>query len=457
LSLTTTEELRLVSLGLEVGRATSVAEACRLVVEHVEARRGVPCLIRAQNGAQWLTIAHAGARLDATEADAVTRINLGGVTPVMELVIAGALEDPTWAEALGGVIAAALQLVQLKAQRGEADRRTQSVGDFSRALLGISDSATLQRVIVEHMARAVQADIGALAVFLPQDNSLAISATYGYPTVLVEHVRVAPGEGVLGRVFSTGEAIVASNLTEGHGQVARRRYRTDSYVALPLAGPDGVVAVVSFTDKVGGQPFTETDLSVLKLMSVPAALAVSRELLRDRTHDLAHLATIDALTGLFNRRYFETRLEQELQRQRRQLEDLSLLMLDLDNFKELNDTQGHLVGDMALKEVAEILRRAVRIFDVCARYGGEEFVILMPGAGSSTALRIAERIRRQVEQHFATGLRSGVPVPLTVSIGVSTASPNVTRDALVTQADAALLNAKATGKNKVNLHADGAS
>jgi diguanylate cyclase (GGDEF)-like protein len=217
-----------------------------------------------------------------------------------------------------------------------------------------------------------------------------------------------------------------------------------------------VVAVIALTDKTNGEPFTDADLSALMLMSVPAALAVSRELLRDRTNDLAHLATVDALTGLFNRRYFETRLEQELQRQRRQQDDLSLLLLDLDNFKELNDTQGHLVGDMALKEVAEILRRAVRIFDVCARYGGEEFVILMPGAGASTALRIAERIRRQVEQHFATGLRSGVPVPLTVSIGVSTASPDVTRDALVTKADTALLRAKATGKNQVNLHQDGA-
>ena len=101
-------------------------------------------------------------------------------------------------------------------------------------------------------------------------------------------------------------------------------------------------------------------------------------------------------------------------------------MVDLDNFKELNDTQGHLVGDMALQAKSPTsCSRAVRIFDVCARYGGEEFVILMPGAGASTALRIAERIRRQVEQHFATGLRSGVPVPLTVSVGVSTASPDV--------------------------------
>jgi diguanylate cyclase (GGDEF)-like protein len=454
-NLSTTEELRLVSLGLEVGRAATVAEACRVVVKHVEAKLGVPCVIRAQNGVEWLTIARAGT-MQANDLEAATTIAVGSVHPATEIIIGGPAVDPEWAEALAGVVAAALQLVQLKVQRGESDRRTESVGAFSRALLGISDSATLQRVIVEHMARAVHADIGALAVFVPAENSLAITATVGYPAVLVEHVRLAPGEGVIGRVFATGEPMLATKASAVPGQVTRRRYRTDSYIALPLAGPDGVVAVVSLTDKVSDQPFTEADLSVLTLMAVPAALAVSRELLRDRTNDLAHLATVDALTGLFNRRYFETRLEQELQRQRRQLEDLSLLMLDLDNFKELNDTQGHLVGDMALKEVAEILRRAVRIFDVCARYGGEEFVILMPGAGSSTALRIAERIRRQVEQHFATGLRSGVPVPLTVSIGVSTACPNVSRDTLVTQADSALLRAKATGKNQVNLHDDAA-
>ena len=105
--------------------------------------------------------------------------------------------------------------------------------------------------------------------------------------------------------------------------------------------------------------------------------------------------------------------------------------------------------DAALKQVADILRRAVRIFDVCARYGGEEFVIVMPGAGPDTALRIAERIRRQVEQHFAAGRRSGVPVPLTVSIGVGTASPGVTREALIAQADRGLLVAKSRGKNQV--------
>jgi diguanylate cyclase (GGDEF)-like protein len=186
---------------------------------------------------------------------------------------------------------------------------------------------------------------------------------------------------------------------------------------------------------------------VLTALAAPAALALVREEFRDRMRDLTHLATVDALTGLFNRRFFETRLEQEIERQRRHVDDLALLLVDLDNFKALNDSEGHLVGDRVLREVADILSRAVRIFDVCARFGGEEFVILMPGANAETALRIAERIRRQVEQHFSAASRSGAG--RTVSVGVATAVPTTTRETLIAQADAALFRAKSSGKNVV--------
>jgi diguanylate cyclase (GGDEF)-like protein len=465
-------QLELVSVGLAVGRAATMAEACRIAAQRVSELSATACAIRSQFDADWRTVAQHGTGVDDLKVEPAVTIPLHGLPVRTELLVAlpaetaedpenGAahpLHDPDWRDALGGIVAAGLQLVSMRAGREDTERRTAAVERLSRALIGIADSSSLHRTILDHMASAVGAEIGAVAIYQPQDNTLAISATHGYPAVLVEHVRLAPGEGVLGRVFASGQSLLAASIGAVPGQVARRRYRTDSFVAVPLKGHEGVVAIVSLTDKTAGARFTPADLSLLELMAIPAALAVSRELLRDRTNDLAHLATVDALTGLFNRRYFETRLEQELQRQRRQrqFDELSLLMLDLDNFKELNDTQGHLVGDLALKEVAEILRRAVRIFDVCARYGGEEFVILMPGAASSTALRIAERIRRQVEQHFATGLRSNVPVPLTVSIGVSTASLSVTRDALVAQADSALLRATGTGKNQVNLHQDGA-
>jgi diguanylate cyclase (GGDEF)-like protein len=457
MALKTTEELRLVTLGVDIGRSATIADACRIAIERLEGSAAIRCDIRAHIGTDWHSLAPGAGRLTPAEAEHCVRIPLTHGQSATELLIApapgvpasrGSVNDPAWRDALAGMLSASLQLVELRAQLTDADRLVEGVSSFSRALLGISDSATLHRTIVEHMARAVNAEIGAFAVLIPQEGTLAITATVGYPAVLVEHLRLAPGEGILGRVYATGEPIVAMSQSDLPGQIARRRYRTDSFVAIPLSGPEGVVGVVSLTDKIG-PAFSQADLSVLFQMAVPAALAVSRELLRDRTNDLAHLATVDPLTGLFNRRYFETRLEQELQRQRRQDDDLSLLMLDLDNFKELNDTQGHLVGDVALKEVAEILRRAVRIFDVCARYGGEEFVILMPGAGASTALRIAERIRRQVEQHFAGGRRSGVPIPLTVSIGVGTATPSVTRDVIIAQADEGLLVAKSRGKNQV--------
>ena len=327
--------------------------------------------------------------------------------------------------------------------------RERQLDAFVRALVHCPDAPSLHSLIIQTMARAVGADIGAIALPMAGESQLGVTATYGYPSVVVEHVRQAPGEGILGRVFSTGQAVVVRDVAEQPDHARRRRYRSSSYLAFPLTGPVGVQAVIAVTDKGDGEPFNDRDLAILMSFGAPASLALGREELRERTRDLAHQATIDGLTGLFNRRYFETRLEQEIQRQRRQFDELSLLMVDLDNFKDLNDTQGHLVGDRVLREVADILRRAVRIFDVCARYGGEEFVILMPGANAPTALRIAERIRRQVEQHFASGLRSGSPVSPTVSVGVSSAQPSTTRETLIAQADSALFQAKGAGKNVV--------
>jgi diguanylate cyclase (GGDEF)-like protein len=359
------------------------------------------------------------------------------------------LATPTCRSLIGEVAESTAQLAVATRALEIALARERRLDAFARALVHCPDAPSLHSLIIETMARAVGAEIGAIALPIHGEPALGVTATYGYPSVVVEHVRQAPGEGILGRVFSTGQAVVVRDVADQPDHTRRRRYRSSSYLAFPLSGPLGVQAVVAVTDKANGAPFDDRDLAILTSFGAPASLALGREELRERARDLAHQATIDGLTGLFNRRYFETRLEQEIQRQRRQFDELSLLMVDLDNFKDLNDTQGHLVGDQVLREVADILRRAVRIFDVCARYGGEEFVILMPGANAPTALRIAERIRRQVEQHFASGLRSGSPVSPTVSVGVSSAQPTTTRETLIAQADSALFQAKGAGKNVV--------
>jgi diguanylate cyclase (GGDEF)-like protein len=170
--------------------------------------------------------------------------------------------------------------------------------------------------------------------------------------------------------------------------------------------------------------------------------AVERFFLLSTSEDkdyLVDLAIKDGLTGLFNRRYFNELINVELKRMARSATSLSLLMLDIDNFKNYNDTKGHQAGDELLKGVAKTVRGSVRAVDMVCRYGGEEFVAILPQTEKSSAQIIAERIRVQVGLYF----------PTTVSIGIST-YPDDAREVepLLKKADNALYQAKQTGKNK---------
>lgn len=158
-------------------------------------------------------------------------------------------------------------------------------------------------------------------------------------------------------------------------------------MVLPVLAGAERLAVVALTDRTDGRPFDARDFQAARMFAATAAPAFTRERLRERLDELTQLATVDPLTGLFNRRYFETRLEAEAERARRQAQDLALLLIDIDNFKHVNDMRGHLEGDRTLRDVADLLRAGVRIFDVCTRYGGEEFVIVMPDAPVAVASR----------------------------------------------------------------------
>ena len=215
-------------------------------------------------------------------------------------------------------------------------------------------------------------------------------------------------------------------------------------MVLPIVAGDRRLAVVTLTDRDDGREFDARDFRASRILAANAALAFTRERLTENVTELTRIATVDAVTGLFNRRYFEDRLEAEVQRARRQQQDLALLMIDIDDFKRINDTWGHLEGDRALRDVADLLRGGVRIFDVCARFGGEEFVIIMPGATAQVAMHVAERIRRQVEQHAARDR-----LPITVSVGVGMLDADATTDELISAADRALIAAKTAGKNLV--------
>ncbi len=170
----------------------------------------------------------------------------------------------------------------------------------------------------------------------------------------------------------------------------------------------------------------------------------------ERLRALQQAAVRDHLTGLFNRRFLEERLASEVAYALRQGSLLSVLVLDVDRFKQVNDTHGHLAGDVVLRAVAGVLAAGVRAEDVVARFGGEEFVVVARGSGSRGALALAERLRVCVASLIIHC--EGQPVRVTVSAGAATLSPELPSSlAVMLAADAAMFRAKAQGRNRVVL------
>jgi diguanylate cyclase (GGDEF)-like protein len=171
---------------------------------------------------------------------------------------------------------------------------------------------------------------------------------------------------------------------------------------------------------------------------------------------LVQLATIDDLTQLYNRRYFFERFNQEMERAKRYQRPLSCLILDIDHFKHVNDTYGHLSGDQVLIDIAQILRNNCRQSDLAGRYGGEELIIFLPETDSPGALIIAERIREMIEQHQTVDDRGEI-IRVTVSMGVvSLTGPELEKmdknERIVQYADDALLQAKKDGRNRIEIY-----
>ena len=269
---------------------------------------------------------------------------------------------------------------------------------------------------------------------------------------LVEHVRIAPGVGVIGQVFKSRQPLRVADVSKlGPLYLHRPRYRTPSFIALPLTIGNEAIGVVTVADRSDGNPFDRADVVAASTLMAPAALALARQLLARRAQELEHAVAIEPLTGLFNRRHFSTRIDEEVERARRYSLDLALLLIDIDDFKSLNDTSGHLIGDQILRDTANILRQAVRVFDVCTRFGGDEFAILMPGSTAANALQTADRIRQRVDAHRPAGGAAMFEQRVTISIGVAARKPAASADDMIAAADRALYTAKAEGKNRVKL------
>jgi len=195
--------------------------------------------------------------------------------------------------------------------------------------------------------------------------------------------------------------------------------------------------------------FRESELQSLESVADICASSIQNAHYLERVKQLAYL---DGLTGIFNRRFFELRIAEEIERARRHSMSLAVIMTDIDQFKKLNDEFGHLLGDEVLRQVSSLFHQQLRKMDVVCRYGGEEFAILLIQTNAQHAMGVAEKLRRMVESWQFPG----VPRMVTVSAGVAAFPEHgASRDEIVRAADTALYAAKQAGRNRVLLTTTG--
>jgi diguanylate cyclase (GGDEF)-like protein len=228
-------------------------------------------------------------------------------------------------------------------------------------------------------------------------------------------------------------------------QLPKSITQTFDFVLVPVITDDAVIALMRLS-RPSKKPFTADELRFLEAVANQTALALERVKL---IAFLENLSITDALTGIANRRHFEWRLSEEIERARRYKYPLSTLMLDLDHFKQVNDNYGHQIGDIVLQQVAQRLRRILRRTDFLARYGGEEFIVLAPQTPADRALILAERLR-QVIAESPIPVADNLQIHITISIGVAVFPNHAQNESeLVRAADAALYKAKQMGRNRV--------
>jgi diguanylate cyclase (GGDEF)-like protein len=264
------------------------------------------------------------------------------------------------------------------------------------------------------------------------------------------------GEGVCGRAAELRRVVYVPDVTDPSSLFARRGqipgHDSGAMLCVPMVHLDTVLGVLNFR-RPRVASFAPEEMELLTAVADQAATAVKNAMLHA---EAVKLTMTDPLTGVPNRRHLFARLELEVARAQRFGTQLSILMVDIDHFKRLNDTAGHRFGDEMLRKVCEVLRPRVRKVDMLARYGGEEFLLVLSQVGKVDAAEVAEKLRLAVEESHLLVAPTQPNGHITVSIGVANIpSDATTQDTLVDCADAALYASKRSGRNRVTAYEPG--
>ncbi len=280
-------------------------------------------------------------------------------------------------------------------------------------------------------------------------NELSVKACHGFDEGEVEDVVFKLGEGITGSVAKNGESILIRDVAKDERYMHYKGKKTDvgSFLSIPLTIKKNEVIGVINIHKKEIDSFTQSDVELFTEIAYDLANAIEKAKVYEETKELSMR---DDLTSLYNRRYCNDNLEKEFIRAKRYGRTFSVIMIDIDNFKMFNDTNGHIKGDEALILTANILKENVRKSDVVARYGGEEFIVLLPEIDHNGVLKAAENLRKAVEEAKYFNEDALPTGKFTITAGVATYPEKAESIIdLIDYADKALYAGKALGRNIV--------
>lgn len=324
---------------------------------------------------------------------------------------------------------------------------------FEKINKTITSSIELKEVLSEIMNKIkemTKAESWSVLLVDHETGELVFEKTDNRKTKKIEKFRLKMGEGIAGWVAQEGIPVVVPDVSKDErffGKIDKAiRFKTKSLLCVPIKSKDQVVGVIELVNKTTGEPFSKEDLDLLLRLVDLTAIAIERTSLYQK---MTELAITDDLTKLFNTRYLNRTIEVEIHRASRYNTSVSLIFMDIDHFKNINDRYGHLIGSKVLVEIAQLLLKSLRSVDIVARYGGDEFVIVLPQTTPDYAIQIAERMRKSVEQYTFLK-KEGYSLRLTASFGVASYPESAkTKEELIRLADEAMYRVKYQTRNAV--------
>lgn len=321
--------------------------------------------------------------------------------------------------------------------------------EVAKTVVSTLDLDTLLQAIMISAMQYAETPAGSVALYDARNKELSLQVHRGLSSefIQVERWHVHPG-GLTEQILNSGETFIVSDTLSSpfFNNPLAVKEGIRSLICVPLVFQDEIVGIL-YLDDFAPREFDRERLELLSILSSFAALAIHNARLHNRTK---LMAITDYLTGLHNHRYFQQIFNQELGRARRYQKVMSMIILDVDDFKSFNDKFGHSVGDKVLVAIGDIITRSLRKVDYAFRYGGEEFVIILPETSLEHAIMTAERLRQKIADDAGSGVAEAEGSCITVSAGVAAYPEDGTnREDLFILMDNFLYKAKSLGKNLV--------